>query len=206
MAKELSSPCYLTPTSGFSKKLCRVGSKEAESRPRVKYWKTALSIFALSASLALAEDFKTVNGKEYKNAQVSRVEPDGIILKTKSGIAKVYFAELPKEVQERFNYNPASAAQFRATVQAAAAQFTTATPQQQTQVAADNLHTIREAETDQPSFLDQPFILKSECQRVGKPLSRLNLYGVGRGAGVGRGRGVGVHLPVHGVGVGVGAL
>jgi len=26
----------------------------------------------LSASLALAEDFKTINGKEYKNATVSR--------------------------------------------------------------------------------------------------------------------------------------
>jgi hypothetical protein len=46
----------------------------------------------------------------------------------------------------------------------------------------------------------------TEWQRVGKPLSRDNLYRVGRGAGVGRGRGVGVHLPVHGVGVGVGAL
>src|SRR5439155_19765634 len=27
-----------------------------------------------------------------------------------SGISKVYFTELPKEVQERFNYNPANAA------------------------------------------------------------------------------------------------
>ena len=33
---------------------------------------TALSIFALSASLALAEDFKTITGKEYKNATVMR--------------------------------------------------------------------------------------------------------------------------------------
>jgi len=74
----------------------------------VKFWKTALSIFALSASLALAEDFKTVNGKEYKNATVSRVEPDGIVLIYKSGIAKVYFIELPKEVQERFHYGSAT--------------------------------------------------------------------------------------------------
>jgi hypothetical protein len=75
---------------------------------RVKYWKTALSIFAaLSASLALAEDFKTINGKEYREATVSRVDPDGIVLKTKSGISKVYFTELPKEVQERFLPSPA---------------------------------------------------------------------------------------------------
>lgn len=50
----------------------------------------------LSASLALAEDFKTINGKEYKNATVSRIEPDGVVLKSKSGIAKVYFTELPR--------------------------------------------------------------------------------------------------------------
>ena len=76
---------------------------------RVKYWQATLAILtALCASLALAEDFKTVNGKEYKNATVSRVEPDGIVLKTKSGITKVYFVELPKEVQKRFGYDPAA--------------------------------------------------------------------------------------------------
>jgi len=62
---------------------------------------------ALSASLALADDFKTIDGKEYKNAKVSRVEPDGIVLRTKSGISKLYFTELPKEVQDRFHYDAA---------------------------------------------------------------------------------------------------
>ena len=54
---------------------------------------------------ALADDFKTVNGKEYKNATVKRVEPDGIVLIYNSGVAKVYFAELPKDVQKRFGYD-----------------------------------------------------------------------------------------------------
>jgi hypothetical protein len=67
------------------------------------------------ASVALAEDFKTVNRKEYKNATVSRVESDGIVLMTKSGISKVYFVELPRDVQERFHYvDPARAAAERA--------------------------------------------------------------------------------------------
>jgi hypothetical protein len=84
-----------------------VESKRRRIAVRVKYWKTALGILAaLSASIALAEDFKTNNGKEYKDATVSRVEPDGVVLKTKSGILKVYFTELPKEVQERFHYVP----------------------------------------------------------------------------------------------------
>jgi hypothetical protein len=63
---------------------------------------TLTILVTLSTWVALAEDFKTVNGKEYKDATVSHVEPDGIVLKTKSGISKVYFAELPKDVQERF--------------------------------------------------------------------------------------------------------
>jgi hypothetical protein len=68
----------------------------------VKYWQIALAIVTLSASLAPADDFKTINGKEYKNATVSRVEPDGIVVKFHGGIAKIFFVELPKEVQARF--------------------------------------------------------------------------------------------------------
>jgi sRNA-binding protein len=69
------------------------------------------------------KDFKTVNGKEYKNAEVTHVEPDGIVLKIHSGISKVYFTELPKEIQQRFNYDPQRAIAYIA-VQAAARQKT----------------------------------------------------------------------------------
>ena len=72
----------------------------------MNHWQISLTIIAaLFASLAVAEDFKTIKGKEYKNAKVSHVDPDGIVLITKSGISKVYFTELPKEVQERFRYD-----------------------------------------------------------------------------------------------------
>jgi hypothetical protein len=74
-----------------------------------------LTFFILCfASAALSEDFKTINGKEYKDATITRVEPDGIVVKTKSGITKVYFAELPQEVQERFHYNSETAASYSA--------------------------------------------------------------------------------------------
>ena len=83
-------------------------SKRAKIR-RVKYWKTTLLIFAaLSASLAIAEDFKTINGKEYKDATITRVEADGIVLRTKTGISKVYFFELPQDVQGRFHRGSAT--------------------------------------------------------------------------------------------------
>jgi hypothetical protein len=67
-----------------------------------------------STSAAFAEDFKTVNGKEYKDAIVTHVDPDGIMVKTKSGITKVYFIELPKEVQEHFHYDSEKAAAYSA--------------------------------------------------------------------------------------------
>ena len=77
-------------------------AKQTESR-RVKYCGT-LILAVLFASLALSEDFKTTKGKVYKDATVSRIEADGIELKTKTGISKVYFTELPQDVQERFHW------------------------------------------------------------------------------------------------------
>jgi hypothetical protein len=77
----------------------------------VKDSATTLAILAaLCSSFALADNFKTINGKEYKNVTVSRVEPDGIVLKGKSGIVKLYFSELPKEVRERFDGTKTTAA------------------------------------------------------------------------------------------------
>lgn len=67
-----------------------------------------------ATSLALADEFKTVDGKEYKGAKVTHVEPDGLVVKTKSGISKVYFVELPQEVQRRFNYDSQQARVYSA--------------------------------------------------------------------------------------------
>ena len=79
-------------------------TKKAESR-RVKYHRTTVVILAaLFASLALSEDFKTTNGKVYKDATVSRIEGDGVVPRTEAGISKVYFTELPQEVQGRFHW------------------------------------------------------------------------------------------------------
>ena len=97
----------------------------------------AVLIFAAAAA-AFSEDFKTVNGKEFKDATITRVEPDGIVVKTKSGMSKVYFAELPKEVQERFHYDPQKASTYSAEEAAnyAAYQNQQAEAQRQRQEAA----------------------------------------------------------------------
>ena len=70
-------------------------------------------ILCLTAA-ALSEDFKTVNGKEYKDATITRIEPDGIVVKTSSAVTKVYFTELPKDVQEHFHYDSRKAASYSA--------------------------------------------------------------------------------------------
>jgi hypothetical protein len=76
--------------------------------------KATLAILAaLSASIALADDFKTIEGKEYKNATVSRVEPDGIVISFAGGIVKIPFTELSPEIQTKFGYNPQAAADYQ---------------------------------------------------------------------------------------------
>jgi len=81
------------------------GEQRRQNAPRVKGWATTIEILPLLlATVAFAEDFKTVTGKIYKDATVSRIEADGIELKTKAGISKVYFTELPEDVQERFHW------------------------------------------------------------------------------------------------------
>jgi hypothetical protein len=71
-----------------------------------------LSTLAVLAVLQLvcAEDLKTTNGKEYKNVSVSRVEPDGIVIKFSGGIVKLQFTELPPDVQKKYGYDSAAAA------------------------------------------------------------------------------------------------
>jgi hypothetical protein len=66
------------------------------------------------AAAVLSEDFHTINGKEYKDATITRVEPDGIVVKTNSGVTKIYFTELPKNIQEQFHYDSGKAASYSA--------------------------------------------------------------------------------------------
>jgi hypothetical protein len=92
------------------------GEQNKQNVPSVKECAITLAILALlSATLALAEDFKTVRGKLYEDATIIRVEADGIVLKTKTGISKVYFVELPNDVQERFHPRPVKTAVPRRT-------------------------------------------------------------------------------------------
>ncbi len=54
------------------------------------------------AAQAFATDFQTLDGTKYKDVMVKRVEADGIVVVTDVGVEKIYFNELPKEIQERY--------------------------------------------------------------------------------------------------------
>jgi hypothetical protein len=57
-----------------------------------------------------------INGKIYKDATISRVEVDGIVLGTKTGIYRIYFIELSKDIQDRFHYSPVTPIEFSSSV------------------------------------------------------------------------------------------
>ena len=98
------------------------------------------------ASVSLADDFKTINGKEYKNVTVSRQEPDGIfVTNAKAGVmVKLYFAELPKEVQERFGYKPEKAVAYQSAQQAASDQAQAAFDQAQKETSRQKSEVARQ--------------------------------------------------------------
>jgi tRNA_anti-like len=74
----------------------------------------ALFLILSFGSLAFADDFKTIEGKEYKNVKVSRVEPDGIVITFSGGIVKIPFVELSPEIQKKYGYDSSAAATYSA--------------------------------------------------------------------------------------------
>ena len=70
-----------------------------------------------------AGDVSTIQGSVYSNATVLRVEPDGLNIRHSSGIAKVFFWELPREVAAKYGYRPERASAYQKKVAAARADY-----------------------------------------------------------------------------------
>ena len=58
-------------------------------------------------------ELKLEDGKVLKGAQVIRVEPDGLHISHKDGVAKVKFENLPENVQKQFEFDREEAAKYR---------------------------------------------------------------------------------------------
>jgi hypothetical protein len=76
--------------------------------------KRVLFIGLTLALQAVAEDLTTITGKQLLGVSIERVEPDGLVVMTDSGIEKVPFSELPEDVQKKYGFDPQKAAQFSA--------------------------------------------------------------------------------------------
>jgi hypothetical protein len=141
-------------------------------------------------SVAFAEDFKTLNGKEYKDATVSRVEPDGIVLTSKSGVSKVYFSDLPKDVQVRFGYDPQKATAYSgeqaANYAAYQKQQEEAAQRQREEVEAKNkaIFAQQEAAKNRKALQDRYGALQGEedalLQQIGEAKQPGPAYSVGK--------------------------
>ena len=83
----------------------------------------AVIAFVLLSSLARAEDW-TVKGKTYKNVTVEKSDAEYVHIMFDGGIGRVALADLPADLQKKFNYDPKAAA--------------AATQQEQAQLAASD--------------------------------------------------------------------
>lgn len=71
---------------------------------------------------ARAEDLTTVKGQKFKNIEIQRTEPDGIVIKHSSGLGKVFYSELPPEMRTKYGYDPGKLQQFKSAQQQIIAQ------------------------------------------------------------------------------------
>jgi len=68
-----------------------------------------LALVVLMILPAMAEDW-TVNGKDYHDVKVTKVEDDSVSVEYAGGIGRFAIADLSPELKKRFNYDPVKAA------------------------------------------------------------------------------------------------
>ena len=54
-----------------------------------------------------------LDGKTYTAAEVTKVEPDGLVINHDAGIARIPFEKLPHDLQKTFQFDPARAHAYR---------------------------------------------------------------------------------------------
>jgi len=147
-------------------------------------WTAGTILIVCLGLSALAADFKTLDGTRYKNVAVKRVEADGIVVETDVGVEKIYFTELPQEVQERYRHQAAAAVAPAAAVEPATipatvpVQSTTAQPM--TAAAAPVAQpTATPAQAAPPAHtyeLKQDYVIGGDTGSIAKRLAKGQRY------------------------------
>ena len=105
---------------------------------------TLVLALLLAVPVCFALDITTRKGVTYRQATVTKVEPDGVRISHADGAAKILFEDLPDALQRQYNYDPAKVAAYRkqlADAQEAAADKA-AEEQRQRQEASDRAATL----------------------------------------------------------------
>ena len=76
------------------------------------------AVAVLCAAGCFAMDITTSDGKTYHDVTVTRAEADGLVITHSGGAGKVPFLELPKDIREKYGYDPAKAEAARAKAEA----------------------------------------------------------------------------------------
>lgn len=70
--------------------------------------------FVLTASSLRADEITTLKGEKFTSVTITRVEPDGIVVRKSDGIVKIPFSDLSPELRAKYGYDPEKAAKFAA--------------------------------------------------------------------------------------------
>ena len=79
--------------------------------------RTLIMVLCVSACCALAGNITNNAGKVYSDVQVVNTEPDGISISHRSGVTKLFFSELPHDIQKQYGYSATNAAAYAQQVQ-----------------------------------------------------------------------------------------
>ena len=63
----------------------------------------------------------STSGKVYRGVEVREIEPDGLLVQHEAGVSKIAFLDLPKDVQDKYGFDPVAAEAFRKEREAALA-------------------------------------------------------------------------------------
>jgi hypothetical protein len=117
--------------------------------------------FAILSATVAAEEFKLANGGVVKG-DLSRVEPDGLVLMTAAGIEKVSFLLLSEDVQKRYGFDLKKADEFRARQAASRQQML----DQQAAAVRGRAARAEALQQSQPSLDEQQRRVKIEAEAI----------------------------------------
>ena len=132
------------------------------------HYLTLLMLVALCSATHAEDtiDIVTTNGTTYTKVKISKVEPSRLTVITDAGVETIPFEVLPKEIQEKYQYSPEKAAEYRARLQEAARIRSAQVQAQQQQMQARRAAQLQDKALDDSAVTLQGSVLSVTKQGV----------------------------------------